>query len=242
MPSLFAKLRVGFADHLSIMSEAQVKTFIALLLRSDLQGNLDVTTSELSRTTGLTRAAVRGALAWLASPITEQGESLDPYIIRDGDTILIPKYMSGERIDKKFTYTEDEDSDKRVRELENTIAALTREIAQLRSGVESGLAETLPDDETAKAVRDIEYTLGRGLSPKEIYFFGQMVDRFGPKAVSREVKKNRLKADPLRSAYGFLNGVTKQKGGSLKRKEVPEEQAVDFWSATDEGSLWDRME
>lgn len=240
MPSLFAKLRVGFADHLSLMTEAQVKIFIALLLRSDLQGNLDVTTSELTRTTGLSRAAVRGALAWLASPTTDKGAQLDPYIVRDGDTILIPKYMSGERTDKKFTYTEDEDTDMRVRELENTIVALTKEIAQLRSGVESGLAEVIPDEDVAKAVRDIEYTLGRGLSPKEIYFFGQMVDRFGPKAVVREVKKNRLKTDPLRSAYGFLNGVTRQRGGSLKRKEIPEERVVDYFS-DDEGSIWDRM-
>ena len=222
------------------MTEAQIKVFIALLLRSDLQGNLDVTTSELSRTTGLGRSAVRGALAWLVSPTTHDGEAIDPYIKRDGNTILIPKYVSGERVDKKFTLAEEEDPDKRVKELENTIARLTEEIARLRSGSESGLAEQLPDEETAKAVREIEYTLGRGLSPKEMYYLGQMVDRFGPKPVLREVKKNRLKTDPLRAAYGFLNGVTKQRGGSLKKREVPEERVVDY-VADSEGSIWDDM-
>lgn len=242
MPSLFARLRVGFVDHLPIMTEAQMKTFIALLLRSDLQGNLDVTTSELSRTTGLGRTAVRGALNWLASPVTADGEAIDPYIKRDGETILIPKYVSGERADKRFTLKADEDPDKRVKELENIITQLTQEIARLRSGSESGLAEMLPDDETAKVVRDIEHQLARGLSPKEIYYLGQMIDRFGPKPVLREVKKNRLKTDPLRAAYGFLNGVTKQRGGSNKRKDVPEERVVDYATSDDNRSIWDGMD
>jgi hypothetical protein len=194
------------------MTEAQLKVFMALLLRSDLQGHLDVTVSELARLTGHSRTTVRAALQWLESPACTGG-TIDPYIERSGTSIVIPKFVAGN--DKKFSFAEEEDEQGRITDLEKTITRLHNRIAQLESGDESGLAEELPP-EIGKAVREVEYILGRGLSPKETFYLGQQFDRFGPKTVLRELRKKRKSKDPLRAVYGFLNGVTGQREGSKK--------------------------
>jgi hypothetical protein len=216
------------------MTEAQVKVFLALLLRSDLQGHLDVTVSELARLTGHSRATVRSALQWLESPACA-GEQIDPYIERSGKSIVIPKFVAGS--DKKMTFSdEEEDGGQRIADLEKTITRLHNRIAQLESGDESGLAEELPP-EIGKSVRDVEYTLGRALSPKETFYLGQMFDRFGPKLVLSELRKRKKAKDPLRATYGVLNSYTKQREGSKKTVDIKAPPPVAYADVAE--GIWD---
>ena len=213
-----------------------IAVYLSLVTRPvDLQG-VSLTFEELERGTGLGQQAVMRSLLWLGEPIDVLGKSVgDALVVYETPTRLyLPKEHIGEGVDKYFNLTKEE-GPARLAEYEETIACLRRQLDERISGDYSDLGHQLPDD-LGKAVRSIEYVLGRGMTAKEVFYLGQMFLAFGPENVLRELKKNQKTRDPLRATYAKLNNYSKGKAVANKKVEVPPEVPVSYWSP--EGNLW----
>lgn len=200
---------MAYELHLRQLSDDELRVFLLLLDVREEHPSYKVSYRELAHRARVVEDDLRGVL----TSLSERG-----YL-----TYAKHKLTEIQGIPVNIALTAEKDDALRTLQAEHTV--VVNQLHAYEHGVDSGLANQFSEP-LATTIRTAEDVLQRGVTMREVFHLGELVNRFGPQRVTGQLLKVRAQKNPLRAAYAIL-----MKGGAgspLKRNE-PASEKVEYY-------------